>query len=1082
MSTDSRDFFISYNQADKGWAEWIAWQLEDAGYTTKIQEWDFRAGGNFVLEMDRAAKTTRRTIAVLSPDYLAAKFTQAEWAAAFGRDPTGVERALLPVRVADCRPEGLLATTIYVDLVGLDEPTAKQKLLIQVSEQRPKPVASPVYPGRSAQGTAAAPDFPGLPPPLRAFREALLAAQGVGQEIGGVTQTAATSAAPTAASSGALPHALPESTLQQILCHSPRSFEEYRLARIAEWSQARYALDKRFTRLTLLLDQGPDAQATRWQAQPKSFDDLREVLGEANETALVLLGPPGCGKSTLLRRLELDLALDALRAGENEAPRFSFFVQLSRYRPLRPGEPLPTPHEWLAREWSRQQPHLPALAELLASRQLVLLLDAVNEIPHTDEADYRERIALWRDFLAELAHSAAGTRALFSCRSLDYSASLSTPELPVPHVRIEALSDAQVEQFLTLYSADRGPALWRQLRSTPQLDLFRSPFYLRLLLAQVGNGQPALSGRAALFSGFVRQALAREIEAGNPLFRPGGLLDRRDHERVIQHAWRNANDLPERGPLLPALTRLAHALQARRAPGQASRVRAPYDDALALLAGQCAADILLLRAGVALQVLEVQFEDVLYVHQLLQEYFAARALAGKAQPELVASAWRADAISPSLAEVLAGLAVADPLPEAPTTGWEETFVLAAALAPHAEDFVTALIAVNLPLAGRCAAQPDVAVSPALRERLQQALVERSSDPAADLRARIAAARALGELGDPRFERHPGPHGDYRLPPVVAIEGGTYPIGSDEGIDPDEAPAHSVNLNAFHLARFPVTNAEWRLFIAAGGYDDERWWENEAAQRWRSGEGAAEGMKQQQRDARESIHGNPEEYRQMVDDGRVTPLAAAKWEESLAMSDAEFEALLDEKIPSGRQTEPRYWNDPAYNDAAQPVVGICWYEARAYCAWLSAQSGQFWRLPNEAEWEAAARGVVGRRYAWGDDFDPTFCNTFESHVHGTTPVGVFPGGDTPGGVLDLCGNVWEWTSSAYHPYPYAPDALDEDPDVAAARRVLRGGSWYDNRDGARCACRDHYDPGVRYGDVGLRLVCVSPILKRCPLDL
>ncbi len=1053
MSADSRDFFISYTQTDRGWAEWIAWQLEAANYSTFIEEWDFRAGGNFVVEMDRAAKTTRRTIAVLSPDYLAANFTQAEWAAAFARDPTGAQRVLLPVRVADCRPEGLLASTIYVDLVGVDESAAKQKLLAGVGAQRPKPTAAPGYPGRAAPPTAAAPDFPGLPPPLRMFREILLA----GDDVTG------------------LPQALSESALQEILRHSPRRFEEYRLARIAEWSQARYALDKRFTRLTLLLDQGPDAQSTRWQVQPKSFDDLREVLAEASDAALVLLGPPGCGKSTLLRRLELRLALDALRAGEADPARFSFFVQLSRYRPPRPDEALPTPHEWLAREWAHRQPQLPAFAELLASGRLVLLLDAVNEIPHTDEADYRERIALWRDFLAELAHRGAGTRALFSCRSLDYSASLSTPELPVPHVRIEALSDTQVEQFLALYSAERGPALWRQLRGTPQLDLFRSPFYLKLLLAQAGDGRPALHGRAALFSGFVRQALAREIEAGNPLFRPGGLLDRRDCERVIQHAWRNANELPERGPLLPALARLAHALQARRAPGQASRVRAPYDDALALLGGSCAED--LLHAGVALQVLEVQFDDVFFVHQLLQEYFAARAIASQAPPQLVATAWRAAEISPSLAEVLAGLAVADPLPEAPTTGWEETFVLAAALAPAPEDFVSALIAVNLPLAGRCAAQPDVAVSPALRERLQQALVERSRDPAADLRARIAAARALGELGDPRFERRRGPLGEYLLPPLVAIEAGTYPIGSDEGIDPDEAPAHGVELAAFHLARFPVTNAEWRLFITAGGYDDERWWETETAQRWRSGEGAAEGTKQGYRDGLLWIHGYPEEYRQMVDDGRVPQPVAARWEKWLAMSDAEFEMALDEHVPAGRQTEPRFWNDPAYNDAAQPVVGICWHEARAYCAWLSAQSGLLWRLPSEAEWEAAARGLMERRYAWGEDFDPARGNTFESHIRGTTPVGVFPGGDTPEGVADLSGNVWEWTSSAFEPYPYVPDPPREDPAVMATRRVLRGGSWNDLRGGARCACRDHLDPGARNDFLGLRLVCVSPILNR-----
>jgi hypothetical protein len=89
------DFFVSYNQADRDWAEWIAWQLEDAGYTTRIQAWDFHAGSNFVVDMDRAARQSRQTIAVLSPDYLAARFPTAEWAAAFARDPTGNDRALL---------------------------------------------------------------------------------------------------------------------------------------------------------------------------------------------------------------------------------------------------------------------------------------------------------------------------------------------------------------------------------------------------------------------------------------------------------------------------------------------------------------------------------------------------------------------------------------------------------------------------------------------------------------------------------------------------------------------------------------------------------------------------------------------------------------------------------------------------------------------------------------------------------------------------------------------------------------------------------------------------------------------------
>jgi hypothetical protein len=87
------DFFISYTAADKVWAEWIAWVLEHAGYRVVFQEWDFAAGSNFVLEMQKAAATAKRTIAVLSPDYLkVSRFGAAEWAAAFSSDPDGMKR------------------------------------------------------------------------------------------------------------------------------------------------------------------------------------------------------------------------------------------------------------------------------------------------------------------------------------------------------------------------------------------------------------------------------------------------------------------------------------------------------------------------------------------------------------------------------------------------------------------------------------------------------------------------------------------------------------------------------------------------------------------------------------------------------------------------------------------------------------------------------------------------------------------------------------------------------------------------------------------------------------------------------
>src|ERR671928_986477 len=124
-SDDRRDFFVSFNQADRAWATWIAWVLEEKGYSVFFQDWDFK--GNFVLEMDRAHAQSRRTIAVLSPDYLASRFTAPEWAAHFAQDATSEHDLLLPVRVRPCELEGLLAQIVYVDLVGYDETVAKKR-------------------------------------------------------------------------------------------------------------------------------------------------------------------------------------------------------------------------------------------------------------------------------------------------------------------------------------------------------------------------------------------------------------------------------------------------------------------------------------------------------------------------------------------------------------------------------------------------------------------------------------------------------------------------------------------------------------------------------------------------------------------------------------------------------------------------------------------------------------------------------------------------------------------------------------------------------------------------------------------
>jgi tetratricopeptide (TPR) repeat protein len=139
------DFFISYTQTDRAWAEWIAWVLEEAGYETKLQAWDFPAGTNFVEEMNRWIEKAERTVLVLSPDAEKSTFVKAEWTAAFAKNPG----KLLPVRVREVEPWGVLRSIVFEDLVKLDESAAQNKLLIAASRVRAKPKDRPTFPGRT---------------------------------------------------------------------------------------------------------------------------------------------------------------------------------------------------------------------------------------------------------------------------------------------------------------------------------------------------------------------------------------------------------------------------------------------------------------------------------------------------------------------------------------------------------------------------------------------------------------------------------------------------------------------------------------------------------------------------------------------------------------------------------------------------------------------------------------------------------------------------------------------------------------------------------------------------------------------
>jgi len=247
-------------------------------------------------------------------------------------------------------------------------------------------------------------------------------------------------------------------------------------------------------------------------------------------------------------------------------------------------------------------------------------------------------------------------------------------------------------------------------------------------------------------------------------------------------------------------------------------------------------------------------------------------------------------------------------------------------------------------------------------------------------------------GAPVLDAPPPPKpGGTRLPAEVIVPGGPFTMGTSAepwALD-NERPAHQVHVDTFAIDTVPVTNGAYQRFMAAGGYDDPRWW-REAG--W--------------------AHRNE------------AKLVAPRFWERDGDTWVRTRFGVTEPVP-----------------ANEPVVHVSWYEADAYARWAGR------RLPTEAEWEKAARfdPATGRsrRFPWGDDEPtPVHANLGQRHLR-PAEVGAYPGGVSPLGVRQLIGDVWEWTGSDFHGYPgFAPFPYREYSEVffGPEYKVLRGGSF------------------------------------------
>ena len=803
---------------------------------------------------------------------------------------------------------------------------------------------------------------------------------------------------------------------------------------------------------------------------------LLDAVTAPDARALVLLGDAGSGKSTFVSYLTFLLATQSPRtpaAFSGLLPVRLLLREVTAWQaPANPSAAGRLLWDALKTDVARRLGQDAAervfrhLQHRLLQQGGLFLLDGLDEVP---EANQR-RQAILQAVRTLAATLPATSRVLVTARPYAYA----DPQWRLPGFRVLTLapfSQEQVERFivrwyeaaapavgLSLTDAQvRGSLLRQALHDRPYLaDLASRPLLLTLMATLHSSWGELPADRADLYEETVELLLerwqrAKEVNGpdGQPVIEPG-----------IAQVLQVGKDQIRR-----ALQTLAYTVHRRQ------RAAATVgDDAADISEGEVLVAFKLLLSKVDTEAL------LRYPRERAGLLLARRpgvyAFPHRSFQEFLAACYLAD--QPDATETLVSLVNDDP------AWWREVAILTAGKKKRgglggAVAVVGALIP-DLPaddpkiaatrwrvavIAGQALLElhfPEQARDQrhyqAVLRRAQQWLLAFMRSGALTPRERAEAGVTLARLGDPRSEVLTSAAMEFCWVPP-----GSFWMGSqdDPDAEKDESPKGIDLSYGYWIGRYPVTNAQFEEFVAAGGYCESRYWrEAEAADLW-----------------------------------SVTGFAG--WRDK------------------GPRQKPYDFGEP-HHVANHPVVGISWYEALAYTRWqnerLAGQIPAGWavQLPNEPEWEKAARGGVEipaqplirsaakgsigketpplhlnpqerQRYPWGNESDANRANYDESGIGTTSAVGCFPGGASVYGVEELSGNVWEWTRSLYGKYPYpASGAKREEREnltaAASESRVLRGGSYFVSRARVRCALRHGNPPNFGLEDYGLRVV-VAP---------
>ncbi len=775
---------------------------------------------------------------------------------------------------------------------------------------------------------------------------------------------------------------------------------------------------------------------------------------------VVILGDPGSGKSTFVNYLAFCLASARL------APEGHWMEKLPGWDCGKPGSVIPIPvtlrefaqwvpsdvkqakahHLWdfLVSRWKDQ--NLESVAEplhqCLENGTAMVLLDGLDETAKEEQLDWVSEAV--RSFMQRYSRS----RMLVTCRVLPFQ-DLRRHFQGIPDFELAPFTQEQIDGFIESWYAEQHRA--QHIKTRQEVDtlterlkeavrrhdlqqLAPNPLLLTVMALVHTHKGRLPDARALLYEETIEILLWRWEQLKVPgQEQDVGLL------QLLQQAQRTDVDLKR---VLWELAFIAHRKGSTGDEGVADIGEMDLIQAMAALHpttsldwGKAVVETIKLRAGLLVERVPGRFT---FPHRTFQEYLAGAYIAAQsdfsrqaAQLAEEYAVWREVILlgvgrlvylSGDIEKPLALIAELCPaqIKEGSITDWHKQWL--------AGDIVKE-IGLNR--------VKDRSLGRELLPRVQARLVSVMRDSPLPPRERVEAGNTLAAIGDSRFRSDAWDLPDESLLGFVEIPAGLFQMG-------EKGKSRNIEIPyTYYISRYPVTQAQFQSFVEEGGYEEEQFWaEAKAAGVWATGK----------------VRGS-----------------------SGARSDG---GLFD--IPN------------------HPVVRVSWYEALAYCRWLTqklrtwpetpeplrtlletgGETGAPWSimLPNEPEWEKAARGCTDdRTYPWGEDVDSSRANYHETNIKATSAVGCFPQGKSPYKVEEMSGNVWEWTRSLYEEKPYLKDpktwATREDLSAGTDQgRVLRGGSWFYDDYYMLCAFRYWGSPGDGLDDVGFRVVA-APFSSR-----